>query len=270
MSEHPWRDMAAAYALDALDAEEAAFFEAHLAECDQCRAEVAELRELTGALAYAAPPVQPPARLRARILDEARGSQALPSRPPTPTLSPPAAPAASRPARSRTPGGWLPWLAAAASLVLALVAGASLLREREQRLALESDYRQAVEAAARSDSLLAHVLGPEVQTATLAATGEAPAMRLFWDRARGVMVLSARNLPPPAAGRTYQLWGIAEGEAPVSLGTFETDPTGQAVVSLPVPRELALAVSAVTDEPAGGSPQPTTTPFLVGEWTGTR
>ena len=40
-----------AYAVDALDDLERARFEQHLAECDDCRAEVAELRETAALLA---------------------------------------------------------------------------------------------------------------------------------------------------------------------------------------------------------------------------
>lgn len=264
MSEHPWRDLAAPYVLDALEKEESAFFEAHLAECSVCRSEVDELREVTGLLAYAAPAAAPPAGLRERIVAEARRTSSAPAAP-APLSRPQAVPARG-PRRS----AWLPWLAAAASLVLALVAGSALLRERQERLALEREYRQAVATIEQRDSLLANALGTEVQIATLAATGEAPTMRLFWDRERGVMVLSARHLPPAPAGRTYQLWGIVAGEAPRSLGTFDTDAGGRVVTSLAVPPEVALDVSAVTEEPAGGSPQPTSTPFLVGEWQGAR
>jgi anti-sigma-K factor RskA len=35
---------------------------------------------------------------------------------------------------------------------------------------------------------------------------------------------------------------------------------------LMVPSGLRIAVTAVTDEPAGGSPQPTTTPILAATW----
>jgi hypothetical protein len=35
---------------------------------------------------------------------------------------------------------------------------------------------------------------------------------------------------------------------------------------LPVPLGIAFAASAITEEPEGGSEQPTTTPFLVTTW----
>jgi anti-sigma factor RsiW len=43
-------DELSAYALGMLDAEDAAFVEAHLRGCDGCRAELVELREATDAL----------------------------------------------------------------------------------------------------------------------------------------------------------------------------------------------------------------------------
>jgi len=271
MSTHPWQDLAAPYALDVLEGEERASFEAHLAECPDCQREVEELREVAGLLAHAAPAVSPPPRLRQRILAEARQVRPISGRPQAPAReeSPPPRQEERRDdrfgggSRRGGAGGWLPWLAAAASLALAVISGLAYWNERGERLALEQRYEEARTEVAGRDSLLATLLGPRVQTATLAATGEPPSMRLFWNREQGVVVLAAYDLPPAAAGRTYQLWGIAEGEAPVSLGT---DPDGRATVTLSVPPGLALDLSAVTEEPAGGSPQPTTTPFLVGPW----
>jgi hypothetical protein len=46
---------------------------------------------------------------------------------------------------------------------------------------------------------------------------------------------------------------------------FDTDTAGRATVEFDVDPALRFQVGAVTDEPAGGSPQPTTTPFLVGQ-----
>jgi anti-sigma-K factor RskA len=65
-------DLTAAYALDALSAEESEAYEQHLAQCDRCREELAGFSEVATALAYGhvAPP--PPPRLRAAILDAAR------------------------------------------------------------------------------------------------------------------------------------------------------------------------------------------------------
>src|SRR5581483_2564629 len=64
-------ELTAAYALDALDDDDRARFEAHLPQCERCRSELAGLAETAGALALAAPPAAPPEALRARILDAA-------------------------------------------------------------------------------------------------------------------------------------------------------------------------------------------------------
>ncbi len=64
-------DLTPAYALDALDAEEAAAYEAHLGQCEACREELTRLNEAATALAWATAAPEPPARLRSSILDAA-------------------------------------------------------------------------------------------------------------------------------------------------------------------------------------------------------
>jgi anti-sigma-K factor RskA len=68
-------ELTAAYALDALAPGEREAFEDHLAECERCREEVAELAVAASALAYAVEPVSPPPALRGRILDAARAER---------------------------------------------------------------------------------------------------------------------------------------------------------------------------------------------------
>jgi len=65
-------ELTAAYALDALDADERSAYEAHLAECERCRADLRDLEEPVGALALAAEGPAPPDALRDRILVAAR------------------------------------------------------------------------------------------------------------------------------------------------------------------------------------------------------
>jgi anti-sigma-K factor RskA len=64
-------ELTAAYALDALDADEARAYEAHLAGCERCRAELAQLSEGAAHLAWGAESPAPPDRLRASILAQA-------------------------------------------------------------------------------------------------------------------------------------------------------------------------------------------------------
>ena len=57
--------LSGAYAVDALDSDERAAFEEHLAQCPECQAEVASLREAATQLATTTE-TQPPASLRSR------------------------------------------------------------------------------------------------------------------------------------------------------------------------------------------------------------
>jgi anti-sigma factor RsiW len=75
MGDDAVHDLTAAYALDALEPDEARGFEEHLAGCERCREELASLQATAGSLAYAAEPARPPGALRARILDAARAER---------------------------------------------------------------------------------------------------------------------------------------------------------------------------------------------------
>jgi anti-sigma-K factor RskA len=254
MSEHTWAEYAASYALDALDEEDRASFETHLSNCLLCRAEVHAYRDVVGLMAYAAPKVIAPPDLRERILTEARKVRPLAA------------------ARTVKPAGRASMWLAAASLAAVLALGSLYYDERSDRLASEAESEAArSELAAarvglnRADSLIAVLLAPEVQTAALAAQGRPPSARLYYNTARSIVVVAAFDLRPANPGRTYQLWGLRGGQ-PTSLGTFNTEASGRAVVTLPVAVGARFELSAVTEEPAGGSPRPTTTPFLVGAW----
>ena len=72
MTDHPWLALTAPYVLGALDPGEHLAFEAHLAECATCRAEAQTFREVSELLAHAAPAANPAARVRDRILRDAR------------------------------------------------------------------------------------------------------------------------------------------------------------------------------------------------------
>lgn len=76
-------DLTAPYALGALGEDDAQAYELHLAQCEQCRAQLAELNETSAALAYAAVAPPPPPALRTAILDAAKAERAnvVPLRP---------------------------------------------------------------------------------------------------------------------------------------------------------------------------------------------
>jgi anti-sigma-K factor RskA len=71
-------DLAAAYALNALDPEDRWTYERHLDTCERCREEVASLREGAAQLAYAHDAPAPRPELRDRILRAAREERPAP------------------------------------------------------------------------------------------------------------------------------------------------------------------------------------------------
>lgn len=278
------------YVLGELDAAEAEAFERRIAAEPDLARELAALRESLALLPSSLPRAVPPAELKERILERARGSRSAQTGQRTVLMAPDKPRGwASQEGESdgegssgeegsarRTAGPW-PWLAAAA-LVLAFVGGGLYVQERGARSALAAELAEVESrlgvvlgeseelriAAARMDSLLAVLASPDVRIATLSATDQAPTARLLWDPSRGVAVLAAVRLPPAPAGRTYQAWGIITGQDPVSLGTFQPGADGRILVELTGPQGQAFELGAVSEEPEGGSPGPTTTPILVG------
>ena len=246
-----WQETAAAYALDALDVPERAEFESMLASSEEAQQDVAELREVVSLLAYAAPQVQPPASLRARVLADAAQVRPIASARRTPNAS--------------IVGRSAVYLLLAASIIGMIVVSSRYIRERDARAALATTADSLRHAIASRDVMINALLAPEVTTVKLSSTDRPPSARLYWNRTTGQVILAAFQLPPAREGRTYQLWGIAKGGTPVSLGTFNTLPTGEGRHVAVAPSGLTISVGAVTEEPAGGSPQPTTTPFLVGQ-----
>ena len=128
-----------------------------------------------------------------------------------------------------------------------------------QSASLASLQRQVLQA----QNAIRMAGAPGVRVVDLAgqAALSASAARVFWDAKGDAWQLYAANLPPPPAGKTYQLWLIT-ASAKISAGTFTSEGSGRVVV----PREAGEVVAAaVTDEPEGGSPQPTGSILLLGK-----
>ena len=86
---------------------------------------------------------------------------------------------------------------------------------------------------------------------------------MFWDRKANTWTMIAHNMPELQNGRTYQLW-LVTPTAKINAGTFMPKPNGEVMMraTMAMPTD-SLAAVAVTDEPMGGSPQPTTAPMMV-------
>ena len=277
MSDHDYRDDTAAYALGALGADERASFEAQLADDAEGRAAVDSYRRVAALLALAVAPATPndAMALRNRIVSDAALITPLTAARRIRANAPSAvAPAAARRGAVITR---LPWLAAAASLAVAVASGSAYVNSRSDNRhlasALERVTREAAserDVLAARDSVLQAFMGPMVHVVSLSpSAAEKPTARVFWNHTKKVFIVTAFSIPQAPAGKTYQLWAIMKGKAPISMGTFNTDPSGRALAIVPVGSIADAGFvdnCAMTLEPLGGSPQPTETPRLLGSW----
>jgi len=267
MTSHDSRfeELLPAHAIGALDGEDLRALEAHLAQCARCRATLAEWQRETEALALSAPPVAPSEMTRARLLKEIGRMKDNSA----------AGASSERPRGSRA--GW--W-AAAAAIVFAVWAGAQQRDLRRQIARLESENESVAAQLAQVSRdleadrgelarlrLAAQILTtPDLRPVVLAGLSDAPAAigHSFVNPQEHRALFKAYKLPQAPAGKTYQLWFIADGK-PVSAGVFDVDPEGyaQLVVDGVAPLDHIQAW-AVTVEPAGGVPQPTGTMVLKG------
>lgn len=226
-----------AYAIGALDSEEARQVEAHLARCATCRALLAQYNQLAEDMLYAVPPVPVPDQVEAALRRELDTSPEKP---------------AARP-RAAFP---FPRLAAylAAAAVLLLFLGNGVLLHRVNRL--------EAEARAQATALAVLARAPAV---VLRGDAPAPAAEgvLYLQPDTNLALLHVRNLPPVPEGKAYQVWLIHNGKRD-SGGLFHVDEKGEAVLLIRAPRPLAeYQAIGVTVEPAGGSPGPTS-PRVIG------
>lgn len=258
---HDEQALAAPYVLGALEASERRAFEAHLATCPICLAEVRSLQPVADALAHAVPQQTPRPELRRRVLG------GIPGTAPGVTHD--------RPARSTT-AGWLP-LAAAVIVSAGLGVYAWTLQGRVASLETRLDSAERRAAAAERDTLEARRAAGDakVMVAVLEASdlvrielaGQKPApsatARALWSRNRG-MVFSTSNLPPPPPGSVYQVWVLAKG-APISAGLLSIDQAGRGLAFFQTPSDIPPPTGvAVSLEPSGGRPQPTGDIYLHG------
>lgn len=198
----------------------------HLArECPDCIAGVRSAMATVTAMSGAVTGVNPPGRLRHRIV----GMVA--------------------PERKRT-FLFLPW-AVSALLAIALLSVAIPARLKTQN---NTKLSQAL-------SILNDPVAKDVTFGDPVARG-----RVFVS-SKGVVLIAA-HLPKLDPNHTFELWVLPAAGNPVPAGTFHGEPISNssgasgAVYVYQGSTANATAI-AVTVEPEGGSPQPTTTPFIV-------
>ena len=246
-------ELLGAYALDAVEADEALEIEAHLATCPRCRAELFEHREVAGLFAYAGQ--RAPEGLWDRItaglqetppelqLERIRPAMVTPE-----TLGelPPAAIIPLDRARRRTLGTRAFLALASAAAVIVAVLGVALVHtsqraDRPSAAATMTDVRRALEQKGSRKVILAAPRGSASLDAVVTPSG--------------VSYLYDANLTPLSGNRTYQVWGVV-GSQRISYGLLGSDPpavvrfdAGPGLQGLAVTDEVASGV-VVSHEPA--------------------
>lgn len=216
-------DLSGAYALDALDDLERARFETHLAKCPTCQRDVAGFRATAAHLGRAVAE-QPAPALRASVL--ATVAQTRQERP-GPQL--------------RHHRGASRWATAAAGIAAALLIG--LLTT--QLLSIRDDRD-------RTERLAEVLAAPDA--ATMALHGDVGSGRMVWSPSLGRSVILLDDMPDVPEDRGYQLWFVVDGEQ-IPAGVYRPD--HHRIVAEAGDLPDGLEVLGFTEEPVGGSPQPT-------------
>jgi anti-sigma-K factor RskA len=234
MSGHErWRDDVAAHMLGALEPEQAAELERHAEGCERCREDMRWLAPAVQALPEGVPRRQPPPRLRERLLAEVRADAAAAGTAETGAQS------SGSGLRERLAGllrgsgpgrRWRP-LAAGLAVVLVVLAGAA-------------GYE------------VGHGGGGPAHTYT-GAEGGITAEVVRQGEGAELNLAHVEPLPPD---KVLQAWVQREGEVEPVKALFVPDRDGNA--STMIADMNGVEVVMVTREPAGGSPEPTSAPFV--------
>jgi len=218
-----------AWALGIAEEPERSEIGAHLArKCPDCEAGVRSAMATVAAFSGAVTESDPPKRLRSRVV----------------------AMVAPEPKRAFV---FLPW-AVSALLAIALVSVAIPGRQSTKENPDVTKLTQAL-------TILNDPVARDVTFGDPAARG-----RVFVSP-KGVVLIAA-HLPALEANRTFELWILPTTGNPVPAGTFHGESisngsNASSAVYVYQGSTANAAAVAVTVEPEGGSPQPTTTPFIV-------
>ena len=223
--------LAAAYALDAVDEHERAEFEAHYPTCPVCRPEVAGFRETLSHLA-AASAATPPASLKAEVMAEISTTRQL-----SPMLPDTIVDLASSRLRRRR----VLRIVTLAAAVILIAAGAFVVG-RQSRSA--NGYAATAAAVfSRDDTRVVDLLG--------SGTGS---FKVAWSPSSAQVVVIGNGLAAPGSGKAYELWQI-DNAGPHAMGLLDSAGNGQVRRVLSV--DGAPSEWAVTVEPKSGVDAPT-------------
>lgn len=222
---------AAAWVLRALPDDEAERYRDHLATCSICQQEVRELTPVVDVLAEAVPAASPPPALRDRVMSVVYAEAELLRA---------AGPRADRPP-AREKRRW--WFSPPVAIASALAIGAAGL--------VIGTFALGSGSSTSSEQFPGRVYPTSAQVVLQETANHG--------------VLHVVNMPPPGAGRVYQVWLQRPGQDPKPTDAlFGVSRSGDAEVA--VPGDLhGVAHVLVTSEPTGGSPtgRPSRAPVIM-------
>ena len=286
------------FALQFLTSEQNRQVREHLSPCSLCREEVAQIRGDLAVVASTADLHSPPALARDRLLQqvareprqrstsaprplESRDRLAQPSRSSetsrsrqdlTPISASGVLPATiNRSTKPHLVARILPWAGWAVAAGLAVM----VARNAQERESLRSEvgsvnHQIALVTAQSNDArrLLDTLNDPSAQRVTLTLSKQTPVPqgKVTYVAAKGALVFVANNLEPLEPAKVYELWIIpAGGSAPIAVGTFHPDATGNASLITPkLPQGVAAKAFGITIESDGGSQTPTMPIIMAG------
>jgi anti-sigma-K factor RskA len=263
-SHDQFRELIEAYAIGSLDSADRALLEAHLATgCAECAKALEEARWLVSQLAYLAPNAEPSDMLKGRLLQTVRAEAAGGLMRQQPVHG--------------TPIPWWLWAGVAALLIFSVLSARNEQRLRQtvaelqhqaklqqaERERLEAELGEATthlhEAMIWSDPKSKKIMLPPKDP-------KMPQLEAMWHPELGLCVRGWK-VPTPGDNRVLQLWLIPKaGGKPMPSVTFWPDASGtfSAMVENPPDAMSDTQALAITEEPMGGSPQPTSSPMWVG------
>lgn len=239
------QDSLAAYLFGASDADEAELVRTHLEGCASCQLVARRLQRAIDAMPLGSDTVQPPARLRQRILSAAAVSRQS---------------TRSRPQRARIlriPGR-APRRLGAATLRLGAAVGAAAILA----FALGAGLGFGVGRSIAPQGQPAQTVAQFTLTGTGSMTGAQG--RAYVVQPRGLTLVQFSGLPEPGHGDVYEMWLLPANGQPVPAGVFVPDPSGGQVVVITHTLEGFKQLAVTQELGPDGVAAPTQQPQLVG------
>lgn len=242
MSEHDrLRDSVEPWLLGSLDPEEAESVRLHVEDCPECLETIQRLRPAAQALGLAVRDTPAPESLRDRIIARAKADgdaavQTAPRHPPVRVLP-----------RARAAMRWRFRAASvAAMLVVALAVG------------LFAGTELGRQSAPPPSSQVLHF---KLEGHGDMQGSHASVIDLTAD---GIALVTFSGLPPPSAGKVYELWLIKGSGQADPAGVFSPDPDGSKIVVVERPLSGYNLMAVTAEAGPSGVESPTQQPELYG------